>query len=72
MESAYPLLLVLGLMLVSSFVVFSFAQSNEASSSDDTISGEITSNESSFSTWSRELANQSESGSESDEGDEQD
>ena len=60
----FIILVTLGLILVPSFAIISSSQSN------DTLSDEALSNQSSFFTLSREFANQSESDGESGEDDE--
>jgi hypothetical protein len=60
----FIILVTLGLILVPSFAIISSSQSN------DTLSDEALSNQSSFSTLSREFADQSESDGESGEEDE--
>jgi hypothetical protein len=60
----FIILVTLGLILVPSFAIISSSQSN------DTLSDEAQSNQSSFSTLSREFADQSESDGESGEEDE--
>lgn len=60
----FIILVTLGLIVVPSFALISSSQSN------DTLSNEALPNQSSFSTLSREFANQSESDGESGEDDE--